>query len=52
MKVLKPLWLTTAQLAMAPALLSCAAGRLATVEPLKFDATVRMTAGLVAVGLG
>jgi hypothetical protein len=52
MKALKRLWLTTALLTMAPALLSCATGRSANDEPLKFDATVKMTGGLVAVGLG
>lgn len=52
MKIPKTLWLTIAILTMAPALLSCATGRSANGEPLKFDATVRMTGGLVAVGLG
>ena len=51
-KLLNRLWLTTALLTMAPALLSCATGRSDDGEPLKFDATVRMTGGLVAVGVG
>ena len=48
------LCLTTALLATALGLSSCATARLGPAggDPSKYDATVKMTGGLVAVGMG